>query len=332
MKTGLAVMITGKCRGACTYCYATDVHRQHMSPETLNETVRHLSKHGPAKWVSIIGGEPLYDPNYLITCARKLRHVCDKLALTTSLPPTPKFKKVARELKRLRVRLTVSVDGPPRIHNLQRPTIDHESVMQKLDVLREIGHTPAMIRATLDPRINHGQLPLAEFIEGTMKVCARARVGAFSAVPNVSLVEPRDGMFDEMPKAIYIARTSPLPVWHQLWLVEQRATTRYRSPKPSCGAGSCMLAVDPTGALWPCHRMAGESVGDVFDGVDTEKLREWTNRVCQRRVECVNCSAWDICRGGCSAEDESEQVNETSCLWWRSLIAAGKSFVPKVRA
>jgi len=325
MHTGLAVMITGKCNGRCTYCYADGVARKKMRPEVFDQVLEHLARHHKTKWVSIIGGEPMYDPDHLIECVRKLSHVAENVAITTSLPDVPRWKKTLRELKASKVRITASVDGPPEIHDRQRPTLPHASVMEKLDYLRDI-HWPARtIRATLDIELSRDNSPpWGHFIEGTMKVAARARCRVFSAVPSVMGVEPWDKMYDGVAEAVKLARTTRLPIWHQLSLVEMRKAQPYMSPKPSCGAGYCMLAVDPSGNLWPCHRMSWGTVGTIEQGIETERMREWQNAVCETRAKCVQCEAWDVCRGACSAEDEKGEINRASCEWWKTLIRASE--------
>jgi len=320
-------MINGNCRGKCTYCYAGGIQRVAMPPEILADVARHMGKGGKTAWCSIIGGEPLHDPDQALRAIETLRRGCDKMSMTTSLPHFKGWRRILKALKRAGVYLTVSVDGPASIHDKQRLAHPHAEVMNKLAFLKRIEWPARNIRATLDPTIFPGKLPLVDFVLGTREVAwdAGAQMFSLSLNAGANAVVPPANAFAEMDEAIAQYRQLPIPIWHQLWLVNQRRNKMYLSPKPSCGSGCSMLAVEPDGTLWPCHRMAGRPVGNIQTGIDTASMRQWWNEVCQRRASCVQCAEWDTCRGACAAEDLYDKVNETACRWWRALIAAHRT-------
>ena len=100
-------------------------------------------------------------------------------------------------------------------------------------------------------------------------------------------------------------------------------------PRPRCGAMRSMVAVDPEGGLWPCHRMPGDSpVGHVSSGVDRALAATWWDGVLTSRERCLSCAHWVLCRGGCPAEDGPEGPLPAACAW-RGAVAQAAEMVEK---
>lgn len=72
-----------------------------------------------------------------------------------------------------------------------------------------------------------------------------------------------------------------------------------------CGAGHQYLAVDPEGALYPCHQFVGREefvMGDVFKGISRPDLTDlFRNAHLYRKDGCGRCWAKYHCSGGCHA-------------------------------
>jgi len=69
-----------------------------------------------------------------------------------------------------------------------------------------------------------------------------------------------------------------------------------------CGAGIGMLAVDPSGVFYPCHRLVG--IGDSFGapgaGISEEARGRFLDGARRRRESaCDACWAKNFCSGGC---------------------------------
>ncbi|MHB0977244.1 MAG: SPASM domain-containing protein, partial [Candidatus Aquicultorales bacterium] len=80
-----------------------------------------------------------------------------------------------------------------------------------------------------------------------------------------------------------------------------------------CGVGRNCNAVSVEGDLYPCHRYVGMRpyiIGDVFNGLDREKILEYYRALCSANERvCHTCWLRNICGGDCpwhvSKEDGS---------------------------
>ncbi|NLM06507.1 MAG: thioether cross-link-forming SCIFF peptide maturase [Tissierellia bacterium] len=108
-----------------------------------------------------------------------------------------------------------------------------------------------------------------------------------------------------------------------------------------CGAGSEYLAVTPEGDLFPCHQFVGEdgfSMGNVFDGIKNEKLREKFQAVnVYSKEECKDCWARYYCSGGCHANSyhanngDFTKVYELGCKMGKKRIESAISILANLR-
>ena len=81
-----------------------------------------------------------------------------------------------------------------------------------------------------------------------------------------------------------------------------------------CGLATAGIAVDYDGTIYPCHRFVSihdpeseVAIGDVFNGINEEKRRNWITKWKLRRLTssnpklCINCPFKSACIGGCLA-------------------------------
>jgi uncharacterized protein len=98
-----------------------------------------------------------------------------------------------------------------------------------------------------------------------------------------------------------------------------------------CGAGIGMLAVDPSGAFYPCHRLCG--IGDSFgapgSGISEETRARFLEGARRRReTGCDACWAKNFCSGGCYHDAYLRQGDLFApsvhyCRWIRELFLLG---------
>jgi uncharacterized protein len=92
------------------------------------------------------------------------------------------------------------------------------------------------------------------------------------------------------------------------------------------------MAVDATGRLFPCHRMAGETgfcIGDITSGADKERITSCLGSLNHDRKEsCSRCWARTLCAGGCHYENNLREnqlglPRGSSCRFIRSWLELG---------
>ena len=98
-----------------------------------------------------------------------------------------------------------------------------------------------------------------------------------------------------------------------------------------CGAGIGMLAADPSGVLYPCHRLCGvgESMGDPSRGIAAEARTRFLDGARSRRESaCDVCWAKNFCAGGCYHDAYLRQGDLFApsihyCRWIKELFLLG---------
>jgi radical SAM protein with 4Fe4S-binding SPASM domain len=115
----------------------------------------------------------------------------------------------------------------------------------------------------------------------------------------------------------------------------------YDNTRNWCGCGSCMIAVDYKGELYPCLRFKTVDkqkpwvIGNIYDGIDNNKLRPFYFCHHMRKGECVNCefiSGCATCPG--LNYDETGNIFERitySCAMHKARYEVNKYFFNKIK-
>jgi uncharacterized protein len=114
----------------------------------------------------------------------------------------------------------------------------------------------------------------------------------------------------------------------------------YDDTKNWCGCGTCMTAVDYKGDLYPCLRFKTVdkqqpwTIGNIYDGYDTNKMRPFYFCHHLRVGKCKECES----KSGCATcpglnYDETGNVFERAtyiCEMHKARISANKYFFDKI--
>ncbi len=298
------------CNLACGYCYEDHFRgKRYMTQETANLLVEYVSTQiakGLDAMLDFYGGEALLSLPMMKDIAAKVR----KKALDTGVKAsfnlvsnaTLLTREVAIELKDLgfaSVRFTM--DGPPEIHNQQRPFVSgkgsFDQIMSNLEQVCDIlsvqlggNYTkdnyqkfPQLLDLLLEHGITPDRLGYVMFSPVTPKA-GEAGLSDFStgcACPN-----------------------EPWLVEASLYLRQEILRRGFNAPKPKLAA--CMvefdndLVVNYNGSLYKCPAFMGWDdlkIGTLVDGVTdyhaSHNMDVWKND------ECLNCPYLPLCFGGC---------------------------------
>jgi len=211
--------------------------------------------------------------------------------------------------------LSVSIDGPRSIHDLNRRTVGgagtYDVVRRKVEMLlKRYRSRPVGARVTL----TSGVTDIEGIWDHLFNELGFAEVG-FAPVTSGQLdtfnLQPDElvQVFANM-KALgrrYLAaalenRNIGFSNLHQL------ITDLHEGHKKSlpCGAGLKMLAVDHKGDLNLCHRFTGSTLptfGNVHEGVAQAELNDFLSQRLERSgTGCETCRIRNLCSGGCYHE------------------------------
>lgn len=314
------------CNLSCTYCYKEDLSAParglRMSFETAAKAIEMLLAESPAQpryTVVFFGGEPLSNmPLIRAVVAHAQRRFAEHGAavdFTLTTNATLLDERLIDWLDANRVGITVSMDGPPAVHDRNRRSFGgqgtYDVVRRKVDLLlARYRSRPVGCRVTL----TRGVTEVGKIFDHLYREVGFHEVG-FGPVTSGDLqafnleAEELAAVFAGF-KALgrrYLdaalgGRSLGFGNMHQL-LTDLHEGNRKSLP---CGAGVALLAVDGKGGLNLCHRFTGSSLptfGDVDAGIDRPRLAAFIARRLERTgTGCERCRIRNICSGGCYHE------------------------------
>jgi uncharacterized protein len=319
---GISLEMTNDCNFNCIYCYGKDRKARKtdkMSWDTAKSAVDWLIKQSgdePAIGIGFIGGEPLL--NYPIVqkvtkyVKKKIRQTNKNISLSMTTNGSLLNQEKIAFLKENNIKVTISLDGPPEIQNIQRPLKtgknSFKSVLSKsVLMLAEMPDTAchATLCGQSDP------IRIKEFLQeiGFWKI----GLNPVASIPN-----SRDGNednlnFDHEGMLLMIESEA-----EQLYFnIKNRKADQIKKYKNficnhlekllneekrdhSCGAGTTYVSVSLSGDVFLCHRFLGNKayrLGNIYlENLDRNSyLRKPANFI----EKCSNCISSYICPGGC---------------------------------
>ena len=356
----LVLMLTYSCNLACRYCYedreegcvpgsiaaAGSGAAREMSPESLRESVGFLLDHsGENRKVSIVlfGGEPLLRFPLLRAAVHEARGMAKARGKEISFSLTTNGTLVTREiagfLKENGISVCVSIDGPREIHDVNRPYASGRGSYD--DVERGIANLmenrngiPLAARVTLgcgavDVRKAFLHLRGLGFDEVGFAPASAAE-GSRSALTERELDVVISGFRDLAAEYVDDVRDRRMPAFSNMTQILSLIHRGDPMPYP-CGAGIGMLAADPSGTFYPCHRLCGvgDSMGDPSRGIASVARARFLDGAMRRRESaCDACWAKNFCAGGCYHDAYLRQGDLFApslhyCRWIKELFLLG---------
>jgi uncharacterized protein len=209
--------------------------------------------------------------------------------------------------------VTVSIDGPPALHDRQRPMAGGapSSARLRIGLDRLLRQRPRSLSARITVTAETG--PLLPVLDHVLAL------GFDSAgfAPVIAAPQPRTELKDEA----LVHYTEELIACGRHALGELRAGRAYpfsnfaaamvelhrgSARRHPCGAGAGYLSIDAEGAAFACHRLVGDEAfqfGSLADGIDDgARLAHLRRSAVDTQEPCASCWARYLCGGGCHHE------------------------------
>lgn len=336
----LVLHLTDYCNLRCRYCFIEGnipkgYKRQNMTEEVIEKAIDKFScvvagqillKSPPS--IVFYGGEPLvnwkiikHGLEYLQQRqrAKRLPSRVDKILITNGTLVTP---QIARELKRYDVMVSVSIDGPKDIHNLNRVFRNKEGSFEKtlagFHVLEKAG-----IRPTVSCVLSKESLDYASdiihwlFDELGVKALGFNHI---SIVPNVSSYDSiYEANFGEaLLKVQEIIQEEYPYVYERRMNHKINAFLDRKIFKADCTGCGEQMSVSPDGQIGICQGYMG-SRKTFRDSVFNAEYNpsgdfifiEWSQRSPLNMPQCSQCPALATCGGGCPRN--ADYINDS--IW-----------------
>ncbi|HPA13655.1 MAG TPA: radical SAM protein [Desulfobacterales bacterium] len=326
----LILSLTTRCNLACAYCYNGEVREfMDMSEAVLDKALDLVEPGNDPFHLQLTGGEPTLVPTLIeraVRRARGLTRPCTIGIQTNATRVTPDLVKL---FKRFDVRVGVSLDGPPSIHQALRG-----QVAQTLSGLRILeNHNFPFRVTTVVSQSNVGHLDqlvymLAGFAQargiGLDLLVRKGRGGRGDTVEPADVPSLRSGVRSMLwvLKAINDRRMTPLQL-RELELLKKVSAARGQEQRFFCYA--CRgesAAVHPDGRLFPCGQTlvdARFAAGDVWKP-DPERLK-LLSAYRLANEQCNRCPVNGRCPGECPSRLHYNQADAPAlaCELYRTL-------------
>lgn len=340
------------CNLRCTYCYAGGGsyggEARVMRPDLAARAARHLVESSGARdtvTMVLFGGEPLMNLPALRAAvaegeaAAKERGKTFVVSITTN---GTRFSSEALDfLAEHRIGVSVSIDGPPDVHDANRRYAGKSGGGTYADVVDGVARLtartgrPPAARVTLEPR-QWSRIP--EVFEHVRSLgFLEVAIAPSSPVSAALLPTAEDEAallagFTELAQRFIdeAAAGRVLPFSNLLDLLAKLHQGDVKAEP--CGAGLGYVAMDAVGEFFLCHRFAGNAkfrVGSLDEGIDYAKVRDCLDeQAAPRASACSTCWARSLCAGGCHYENHQREsvfglAQGGSCDFIRSWIELG---------
>ncbi|MCO5166559.1 MAG: radical SAM protein [Planctomycetes bacterium] len=304
----LSLVLTHQCDLACSYCYTGRKVDRAMPLATgrraIDRAVAGLTPGEPLE-LSLFGGEPLLE----WPLARALLHHAHARAARAGAPLLPVLTtngtrldaEVLGEALDLGVRLAVSMDGLPEVHDAARPRRggrpSSAAALAAIDLL-VARRAPFAVVSVVRPA------SLDRLVEGARALVAR---GVAHLAPTLDMSAPwREDDLPRLRAAVRELRDlqATRPGLHVDWLDAKAWSLLHGRPAGACGVGQGEVAVAPSGRLYPCERLVGEdppgdplAFGRVDDGDGPFPA---LSRPAPGEATCDGCATRPHCQHGCA--------------------------------
>jgi uncharacterized protein len=346
----LVMNLTNQCNLSCQYCYefgddkvATPEGKpKFMDIETAKSSVDFLLEQSSGRravHITFFGGETLMNFPLLkrvvgyanARAAAKGRSIDFSLTTNATLLTAP----IIEFLSENRIGVTVSMDGPPELHDKLRVFANgrgsYDIVEPRVKALIE-GHRTRPITARVT--LTNGVTDVVRIYRHLKNELGFHEVG-FAPVttsPN-RLYAINDRGMDGVLEQFHILADEYLEYalrgeMHGFTNVSDTIAELYQGVNKShpCGAGLGLMGVGPSGDIAPCHRFVdsdAHALGNIATGVDRAKQTDFLARGhINSKYDCHTCWARPLCAGGCHHEafvryGDTGHPNLHYCDWIR---------------
>ncbi|WP_422880227.1 thioether cross-link-forming SCIFF peptide maturase [Moorella sulfitireducens] len=320
----LCLHVAHDCNMRCRYCFAGGGpfggERGLMDLDTGYQALDLLLKASGARprvEVDFFGGEPLLNFNVvqaLVTYGREKAAAAGKkisFTLTTNglgLTPAVEEYLVANQIS-----VILSLDGRPEVHNHNRRTLTgqgsyHLVVPREQHLVAAYEGGDYWVRGTFTRQNLDFTRDILHMVELGFRYLSLEPVVATPGEEYAIREEDLPLLATEyrhLAQAYLEARSKGKPFNFFHFNINPATGPCLTKRLTGCGAGTSYLAVDPGGALYPCHQLVGKReycLGNVRQGILRPEIQEEFRQAhVYNQPACSRCWARFYCSGGCHA-------------------------------
>lgn len=346
------LLLAEPCNLRCSYCFFEDrmptkrLGDRYMKEATLKNALDRFStwattSNQPAT-VLLYGGDPLmnmpalrYAIGYTDELARSGRlHLESSVAIVCN--GTLINKDFVEFVGRYedRTSLSVSLDGPPQLHDKWRVDADGKGTYARsltgYRLAQEAGLSPS-ISCTLAP----DNLDEIDAITDWL-IELHPNGMSFNMMTDTSVIHVDSAYARNATEAMIRAfmRLREEGIYEDRMMRKVRSFVDGKRFYKDCAGYGEQIVVAPDGQIGPCHahtasrKYFGPNINNPgdFSPANDEVFREWSRRSPLTMPDCQSCEALGICGGGCAANAENRQgsfwaIDDQFCIHARQVLA-----------
>jgi len=312
--------ISHDCNMSCSYCFANNGTYQStsiMSSTTAKLAIDWIVNTSLAKTYTIqfFGGEPLMNEAALYEsipyALSKARQFSKRLEIHISTNGTIGFLPLGEALRRNPHKITVSLDGPPSLQNVNRPLKgngqSYDLVTRNVrDYIELYGASHISARATWQAKKSN-LIDVAETLsELGFHQFAIGRVTSSTNSDRIDNPAALIGMFESYLQLAgwYVEQLNRgksfkvQPLYSLMHSILHSRISRF-----PCRVGIRKWCITPDGSIFPCHRFVGEKkyfLGNLLEiQFANDRAKELSKRVASLPSICNKCWAKYWCYSDC---------------------------------
>lgn len=343
MKCSLS--LTQNCNLSCKYCYSGRSHKPDMSLTTAQriiDFVLDITTPGQVISFGFFGGEPLLRFELLrditVYIRKKEQDTGKPINLTITSNGTLLTEPILDFFKRQHIDLCISIDGPAKVHNLNRCYRDGLGSFD--DVVRNL-YLAIDRLDSLQVNAVYGPDTI-DYLMETVSFFSELGIDVIHLNPNITTCWD-ENIYQKL-ELIYMQIAE---YYIQTYLYKQELAINFIDNKiilllkggydctDKCGMGETELGFAPSGNIYPCERFIGEGfdspfcLGTVFSGIDQTKLSSVTEHRGNRNSECKICDLQKYCMNWCGCTNYhltgyTDIVSPMICKSEKAAITAAK--------
>jgi uncharacterized protein len=307
---------TSKCNLSCAYCYAAGAKSADMDMDTAMAA---LAMFGGRRFkLQFAGGEPLLNFPLMERVMEKASGMPSLIGMAVQTNGTLLGPGVARELKRRRVAVGVSLDGPPETNEATRG--QSAAAIRGILALREEGIKTNITTVVSGANVEclEEMVDLAAYLENVHAIgFSLLRKAGRAALPGAAARPPSPQALEAALRRLYARQELYRSMGKRIVLREFDKIEGRMSGRLPCSGycpavnAACLLVV-PNGDVYPCGSLVGNPaflMGNVHTSVDALSIEPFVFGRCEK------CRYRPVCEGGCPARSMALGVaDELDCV------------------
>jgi len=320
--------LTWDCNLRCKYCYEGGVRKtDSMSQKVAFDGIDFFMKMTKRLHIQFFGGEPLMKFGLMKEMGEYLKkNYPNRYDFSIYTNGTFVNDEVLDWFKKNKVHVTLSIDGPKEVNDINRVYPDGSSAFDKIKhVLDGLDRNSSRIRMTVTPNNVENMFKSMKFFYDLGFSDIQEEVDRFAKWHEDKI----DILVNEYKKLgdflVNVYTNDPSVHWRNY----ERRVFPFASPqnkrRSRCGTTERSCSLDVNGNLYPCQKFIVNQqmcIGDIYNGfnetqIEIVKNYRLPNYLAETR-SCKKCEYVGTCFAGCIADNMIKDTNQIQdCLFRR---------------